>query len=172
MESIWQTIASRLATDAKASAGTPSTKETQNEAIWAAVCSGNFSQKHQLTALSADAARCLATWKGKDLFLNELTRLTPEAARQLAQWPGEWLGLNGLVDLSPEAAAYLATWQGKGLSLNGLTRLSPRVVAILSEWQGDQIELVNVKHMAHWENPKTRLFLSESMDRKINKKRQ
>jgi hypothetical protein len=89
----------------------------------------------------------------------------------LADWKGEWLGLNGLRDLSPEVAAYLATWKGKGLSLNGLTRLSPRVVAILSEWQGDQIELINVRHMAHWENPKTRLFLSEEMDRKIKGKR-
>jgi hypothetical protein len=77
-------------------------------------------------------------------------------------------GLNGLKELTPEAAVHLARWKGKGLSLNGLSRLSPRVVAILSEWQGDQIELVHVKHMAHWENPNTRLFLSEDLKRKRN----
>ena len=44
----------------------------------------------------------------------------------------------------------------------------PQVVAILSEWKGDQLELVNVKHMAYWENPKTRLFLSEDLKRKRN----
>jgi hypothetical protein len=102
------------------------------------------------------------------LFLNAVTDLSAEAARGLAAWEGDWLGLNGLKELSPEAAAHLARWKGKGLSLNGLSRLSPRVVAILSEWQGDQIELVNVKHMAHWENPKTRLFLSEDLKRKRN----
>jgi hypothetical protein len=61
----------------------------------------------------------------------------------------------------------LAKWQGKGLSLNGLSRLSPQVVSILSEWQGDQIELVNLKHMVHWDNPKTQLFLPEAMSRKF-----
>jgi hypothetical protein len=76
------------------------------------------------------------------------------------------MGLNGLRELSPEAAIHLSRWKGKGLSLNGLSRLSPRVVAILSEWEGEQIELVNVKHMAHWENPNTRLFLSEGLKRK------
>jgi hypothetical protein len=74
--------------------------------------------------------------------------------------------LNGLQELSPETAVHLARWKGKGLSLNGLSRLSPQVVAILSEWKGDQLELVNVKHMAYWENPKTRLFLSEDLERK------
>lgn len=172
LDSIWQRIESRLLMAAKASIPTQSGRTTQNEAIWGAVCRGDFTQKHKMTALSPEAARCLAGWKGKDLFLNQLTTLTPEAARHLADWKGEWIGLNGLADLSPEAATYLAQWKGKGLSLNGLTRLSPRLVAILSEWQGDQIELINVKYMAHWENPKTRLFLSEAMDRRINEKRQ
>jgi hypothetical protein len=165
---IWQRIDSQMVKYVPKQ----SRRQTENEAIWAAVCRGNFSQKHELTALSPEAARCLASWKGKDLFLNKLITLSPAVARQLADWKGEWLGLNGLKDLSPEAAAHLAKWKGKELSLNGLTRLSPRIVAILSEWQGDQIELINVRHMAHWENPKTRLFLSEEMGRKINGKRQ
>lgn len=168
MESIWQDIEKRLPAKALARKSGPAAAQSDNAAIWKAICNGDFSQNHKLTALSPEAAGCLAAWEGKDLFLNGLTELTPEAARQLAAWPGEWLGLNGLTQLSPEAAAHLAQWQGKGLSLNGLDRLSPRVVAILSEWQGDRIELVNVKHMAHWENSNTRLFLSEALQRKLN----
>ena len=75
--------------------------------------------------------------------------------------------MNSLTELSPEAAVHLSRWKGKRLSLNGLSSLSPRVVAILSDWQGDQIELINVKHMVHWENPNTRLFLSEDLKRKV-----
>ena len=172
LESIWQRIDSQLSMKAETATPSSSATHTDNEAIWAAVCSGNFSQKHKLTELSPEAAHCLATWQGKDLFLNELTALSPAAARQLAAWEGDWLGLNGLTELSPETATYLAKWKGKGLSLNGLTRLSSRVVAILSEWQGDQIELINVKYMAHWENHKTRLFLSEEMSQKNGSKRQ
>jgi len=163
-EAIWNNITKRLPKkSAKAAVAAP---KTDNDLISEQICNGNYSQKHKLTVLTPKTARCLAQWEGKDLFLNELKQLDPESARQLAAWKGEWLGLNGLEELSPEAAAYLSRWEGKGLSLNGLSRLSPRVVAILSEWQGDQIELVNVKHMAHWENPKTRLFLSEEMNRK------
>ncbi|WP_319525356.1 hypothetical protein [uncultured Desulfosarcina sp.] len=165
-EAIWNDITSRLPKNPpKAASASP---KTDNDLISEQICDGNFSQKHKLTVLSPKTAHCLAQWKGKDLFLNALKQLEPEAARELASWKGEWLGLNGLEELSPEAAAHLSRWKGKGLSLNGLSRLSPRVVAILSEWQGDQIELVNVKHMAHWENPKTRLFLSEEMNRKRN----
>ncbi|BBO73597.1 hypothetical protein DSCW_10140 [Desulfosarcina widdelii] len=163
-EAIWNDITSRLPKNPpKAAAAGPN---ADNNLISEQICNGDYSQKHKLTMLSPKTAGCLAQWKGKDLFLNELKELEPEAARQLATWKGDWLGLNGIEELSPESAAHLARWKGKGLSLNGLSRLSPRVVAILSEWQGDQIELVNVKHMAHWENSKTRLFLSEEMNRK------
>jgi hypothetical protein len=169
LEAIWRDIVGRMPgkkaipTDSKSK---PETAKADDAVIAKRICSGDFSQKHKLTELTTEAARCLAKWKGKDLFLNELKELTPGAARHLAAWEGEWLGLNGLRELSPETAAHLARWRGKGLSLNGLSRLSPRVVAILSEWQGRQIELVSVKHMAHWENPGTRLFLSEEMVRK------
>ncbi|MBC2713136.1 MAG: hypothetical protein HGJ94_19735 [Desulfosarcina sp.] len=168
LESIWQDIEKRLATTPVKREKNNTATETDNAAIWKNICNGDFTRKHKLAALSPETARCLATWKGKDLFLNELTDLSPETARQLAAWEGDWLGLNGLKELSPEAAMHLSRWKGKGLSLNGLSRLSPRVVAILSEWQGDQIELINVKHMARWENPKTRLFLSEDLSRKLN----
>lgn len=168
LKSIWQDIDQRL----PARPDKPEKKNdvtiTDNVAVWKEICDGDYSGKHKLTALSPQAARCIAKWKGKDLFLNAVTDLSAEAARGLADWEGDWLGLNGLNELTPEAAVHLARWKGKGLSLNGLSRLSPRVVAILSEWQGDQIELVHVKHMAHWENPNTRLFLSEDLKRKHN----
>jgi hypothetical protein len=168
LKSIWQDIAKKFPVTPVKPEKNHSTTKTDNAALWKSVCDGDFSRKHELTELSTEAARCLAKYKGKDLFLNAVTHLSAEAARGLAAWEGDWLGLNGLKDLTPEAAAHLARWRGKGLSLNGLSRLSPRVVAILSEWQGDQIEMVNVKHMAHWENPKTRLFLSENLKRKRN----
>jgi len=165
-ETIWKDIVKLVPEKGKQTGAAVS--GTDNAAISESICRGDFALKHKLTELTAETARCLAKWNGKDLFLNEIKKLHPEAARQLAAWEGEWLGLNGLVELSPEAATHLSRWKGKGLSLNGLARLSPRVVAILSEWQGDQIELVNVRHMAHWENPNTRLFLSEELDRKRN----
>jgi hypothetical protein len=168
LEVIWRDIAERLMDKPALHRSGSARGKADNTAIAKSICSGDYSQKHRLTELSPETARCLARWEGKDLFLNELGELLPEAASQLADWDGEWLGLNGLRELTPESATHLSRWQGKGLSLNGLTRLSPRVVAILSEWDGEQIELVNVKHMAHWENPKTRLFLSEGLKRKSN----
>ncbi|WP_155315276.1 hypothetical protein [Desulfosarcina alkanivorans] len=166
LETIWQDIARQIPAGPVAPGNDRSAADTDNAAVWKRICEGDYSEKHRLTALSPQAARCMARWKGKDLFLNGVTDLSAEAARGLASWEGDWLGLNGLKELRPEAAVHLAQWKGKGLSLNGLSRLSPRVVAILSEWQGEQIELVNVKHMAHWENPGTRLFLSEQLTRR------
>jgi hypothetical protein len=168
LEAIWKDIARQLSTTPVTAGKNQTTIKADNAKIWKDICDADYSEKHKLTALSPEAARCLAKWKGKDLFLNAVTDLSPEAARLLADWNGDWLGLNGLQELSPETAVHLARWKGKGLSLNGLSRLSPQVVAILSEWKGDQLELVNVKHMAYWENPKTRLFLSEDLERKRN----
>ena len=168
LETIWQDIETRRTTTTVDTENDNRVTDTDNTTIWKNICGGDFSQKHQMTKLSPAAARCLTTWKGKDLFLNGLTDLSPDAARHLSAWEGDWLGLNGLRELSPEAAVYLSRWKGRGLSLNSLSRLSPRVVAILSDWQGDQIELINVKHMADWKNPKTRLFLSEDLKRKLS----
>ncbi len=167
LASIWQDIETRMPTAAVKPGNHNRVADTDNATIWKKICDGDFSQKHRLTKLSPAAARCLTAWKGKDLFLNALTDLSPDAARHLSAWEGDWLGLNGLTELSPEAAVHLSRWKGKGLSLNSLSSLSPRVVAILSDWQGDQIELVNLKHMSHWGNPKTRLFLSEDLKRRL-----
>ncbi|PID40940.1 MAG: hypothetical protein CR984_00615, partial [Proteobacteria bacterium] len=171
LENIWKDVNRRLSAVPKNRANGDSVQQANNAVIWKKICEGDLTQKHRLTALSPEAARCLAAWKGKDLFLNNLTDLSPEAARSLSNWPGDWLGLNGLTELTPEVARHLARWKGKGLSLNGLDQLTPRVVAILSEWQGQQIELINVRHMAHWENPNTRLFLSDALKRKLNETR-
>jgi hypothetical protein len=168
LAAIWNDVNNQRTAPGGRSAGVAPNPDADNAAIWNKICEGDFTQKHRLTDLSPQAARCLAEWKGKDLFLNNLTDLSPEAARHLATWPGDWLGLNGLTELTPDVAVHLARWKGRGLSLNGLDRLSPRVVAILSEWQGRQIELINVKHMAHWENPNTRLFLSDEVKRKLS----
>ncbi len=171
LESIWQEIEKRISGIPPVKhKNDPTVAETNNAVIWNEICKGDFTRKDKLTALSPEASRCLATWKGKDLFLNSLDELSADAARPLADWEGDWLGLNGLQELSPDAAGHLSRWKGKKLSLNGLSHLSPRVVAILSEWQGEQIELIHVKHMAQWENPKTRLFLSEELSRKHNPK--
>ena len=169
---IWKDVAKRLKQKTNSTTEKKSVNTTDSAAIWKDICEGNFSEKDRLMFLSAEAARCMAKWEGSDLYLNQLTTLSPEAARYLSEWKGEWLGLNGLVELTPTTAAHLARWDGKVLSLNGLTHLSPKVLDILSQWQGEQIELINVEHMAHWENPKTRLFLSEDIQRKHFKKRE
>lgn len=165
LETIWRDILKRLTMPPLNTKKPPIEVKTDNATIWKDICEGDYSRKQTLTELSPEAARCLAKWNGRDLFLNGLTSLSAESARYLAKWEGEWLGLNGLADLSPDAAAHLSKWKGRGLSLNGLTRLPPRVATILSEWQGEQIELVNVRQMTPWDNPKTRLFLSESLSR-------
>ncbi|WP_054691015.1 hypothetical protein [Desulfosarcina cetonica] len=162
LKSLWQEIAQRLPVKPATSAPSASAPQVDNSAIWKAICAGDYSRKDHLTALSAEAARCLSAWKGKDLFLNGLNDLDPEAARALINWKGDWLGLNGLTELTPEVASYLARWKGKTLSLNGLSRLSPQVVAILSEWSGEQIELINVKHSLDWDNPRIRIFFRKN----------
>ena len=170
LASIWQEIEKRLAA-ADTSPGSPvgsPPEKVDDAAIWKEICAGDFSRKHLLTRLPPQVAQCLSTWTGKDLFLNGLTELSPASARLLAAWGGDWLGLNALAELSPEAARHLSRWRGKGLSLNGLLRLSPQVAAILSEWQGEQIELVNLTHAVQWDNPRTRLYLSENMTRDIH----
>jgi len=169
---IWKKVVARSKRETLAVDPDRQGVSVDNTEIWKAVCEGDFSQKDKLTALSTEAAECLAHWEGKDLYLNGLTTLSPEAARHLSNWEGEWLGLNGLKELSPQVASELSKWKGRVLSLNGLIRLSPKIVDILSHWQGDQIELINVQHMAHWENPKTKLFLSEEFQRQHFAKRE
>ncbi|UCF82721.1 MAG: hypothetical protein JSV50_16220 [Desulfobacteraceae bacterium] len=128
-----------------------SREEIKNREIWKEICSGNFSRKHQITALSLESAKALSEWKGKDLFLVKLTRLSPGEAKYLSKWKGRWLSLNGIYELSPESAKHLSQWKGNRLSLNGLKEVSPEVVEYLSQWQGEELELVSLKNISQWE---------------------
>lgn len=163
LETLWQQIAPELNKRSQQTVqNTP-----RNQAIGQEICQGNFERKFLITALSADTARCLIKWNGKDLYLNELSELTAEVAQILAQWKGEWLSLNGLTTLSADAARSLAAWPGKRLSLNGLISLSPEVTRNLSQWKGAQIELIGLQSIGSWENYTTRLFLSEKLRRQL-----
>ena len=119
-----------------------------NMEIWEEICVGDLSRKYQLTRLSLNAAKCLAQWKGKDLFLNGITELPASIAEQLSQWEGEWLCLNHLSELSPEAAEGLSRWRGIRLSLNGLIELTPQAAKHLSQWRGKQMEVVGLANIS------------------------
>ena len=119
-------------------------QDKKNMAIWKEICVGNLSRKYELTRLSPDAAKCLAQWEGKDLFLNGITELPASIAEKLSQWEGEWLCLNRLTELSPEAAESLSRWRGIRLSLNGLIELTPQAAKYLSEWRGKEMEVVGL----------------------------
>jgi hypothetical protein len=131
----------------------------RNQEIWAQICNGDFTRVGGLSALSREAAACLAAWEGKDLFLNNLEQLSPEVAQSLSAWKGEWLILNGLKSLSPESAQHLAAWKGKRLSLNGLTELSAAATRALAKWQGRQIEMIGLRRLAAWDNPQVTLYV-------------
>jgi hypothetical protein len=167
LETIWDDLSTKANSNSSKSAS--STPNRQNKIIWKEICSGNFDRKWALTDLNEKTANCLLKWNGKDLYLNQLNRLTPEVAQILSQWSGEWLGLNGLSNLSSEVAYHLASWKGKRLSLNGLSELSPKATRYLSKWPGDQLELIGLKHIGQWENPKTELFVSDKLRRRIPK---
>jgi len=140
----------------------------QDKEIFEEICKGDFHRKYLLTTISPQAAECLASWTGKDLYLNELAELTPDIAKIISQWPGEWLSLNGLKELSPDAAEFISQWPGKRLSLNGLARLSQQATQHLSNWKGEQLEMVGLETIGRWENYGTRLYLSENLRRKLH----
>jgi hypothetical protein len=148
-----------IATDAK--------RNDQDLRISQEICKGQYDRKYLLNALSVETAQCLTQWSGKDLYLNGLTELSPQAAKILAQWPGEWLSLNGIKELSVETAKYLSQWHGKRLSLNGLEKLSAKATIQLSRWQGEQLEMIGLTTIGRWENYATRLYLSETLRRKL-----
>ena len=163
LASIWTEISAEIGQRANLLAQ----RAPLNRAISKEICQGNYDRKYQLTAMSAETARCLVKWPGKDLYLNSLSELPPDVAEILAKWPGEWISLNGLKDLPVESAKQMAAWPGKRLSLNGLTQLSPEVTAHLSRWRGEQLELVGLHAIGPWENYGTRLFLSEKLRRQL-----
>ncbi len=155
--------------------GPVSEPSVTNQALYKEICSGRFDRKYLLTALSDEAASCLASWSETDLFLNRIDTLPPGAARNLTKWKGKWLGLNGLIDLSPEAASHLFGWKGDWVSLNGLRYLSSDSSAYLAKWSGKRLEMMGLspalmfrdllalKHLAAWEKKGNKLFVSEDI---------
>jgi hypothetical protein len=181
LESIWKRIINRenAATSKNRIAGVPSTnRETassngknNNQVIWKEICNGNFKRKNEITALSANAAKCLSKWRHADLILNGLSDLSPGAAKGLLTWKGNWVCLNGIKKLSTETAKYLFQWQGKLISLNGLSEISSGIVEYLPHWQGKQLELMGLKYkktkreriglkaLAKWESTGGKLYI-------------
>jgi hypothetical protein len=151
--------------------------QVDNQSIWLEICRGCYNRKSELTALSVEAADCLAGWKEPDLFLNSIKALSPEAARRLFKWKGSWFCLNGLTDLPPETAEYLFQWNGDWLSLNGVKHLSFESSIFLTGWKGRTLELMGLspesmelealvlKHLAQWQRSGGKLFVPERIRR-------
>jgi hypothetical protein len=157
--------------------GPPQEKNTDLE-IAAQPCKGNFMSNSELTALSAQAAKCLSKSQETDLFLNGIEELSPEAAKYLFQWDGKWICLNGLKKLPPKVARHLWNWKGQWISLNGLSDLTLDSVKDLPKWQGTRLELMGLtyqgkpweqmglKYLERWENSGGKVFVPHKI-RKI-----
>ena len=89
-----------------------------------------------LTAISDDAARSLAGFRGRYLKLNGLANASDEAVRALAEFKGEALFLDGLTKVSDAQAAALGAFKGNILSLNGLTAISDAQAEALASYSG------------------------------------
>ena len=146
-----------------------------NRLIWEEICAGKFERKHDLTALSSQAAECLSAWDEPDLFINQVANLTPDAAQELLKWKGKWLGLNGLIELSPETASYLFNWEGEWVSLNGLIYMNSESSAYLSKWTGHTLEMMGLsselmardslalKHLSKWVGKGKHLYVPDDI---------
>jgi hypothetical protein len=167
-----EAIAKRLLEQAKLSTTTTPNDE-RNQEIVAEVCGGNVMRAGELSKLSLKGARCLSESTAKQLFLNRLTEMSPLVAQKLSEWPGEWLCLNGLSRLDAEVATHLFAWQGSWMSLNGLKDLSEEAGKQAAGWSGRQLELMGLdhpsglEHLVQWEAAGGRLFVPESIRRRI-----
>jgi len=169
LETIWSQILNRQVEAVQAPIG------QKDEKIIAEICSENFRRVAELTAITSQAARCLARMNGSDLFLNGLTQLTPKEAKFLFQWQGNWICLNSVKTLSPAVAKYLFKWEGNWISLNGLTEFPPELALYLMEWKGNQLELMGLhyekakpdqrilKYLALWETMGGKLFVPDDI---------
>ena len=166
ISAVWKDVLAEIQNENKVADRRPVNND-QDRKISREICDGDYSRKYLLTSLTVETVQCLVKWSGKDLYLNDLTELPPDLAKILIQWPGEWLSLNGIKKMSVETASYLSQWPGKRLSLNGLKDLSPAVTAQLSKWRGQQLEMIGLTSIGRWENYTTRLYLSESLRRKL-----
>ncbi len=169
LETIWRQIRTQQSEQLQAPVG------EKNEKIIEEICSGDFTRIAQLTAITPQAAQCLARMDGSELFLNGLTQLTAKDAEHLFKWRGSWICLNGIKHLSPAAAKFLFNWEGNWISLNGLTELPPELALYLTEWKGNQLELMGLdsdkskpddralKYLARWETMGGKLFISDNI---------
>ena len=147
---IWQNLleqekqfaSSRTLTASGTRQGSGGGSQADNQSIWLEICRGRYNRKSELTALSVEAADCLADWKEPDLFLNGIKELSPETARRLFKWKERWLCLNGLTDLPPETAEYLFQWNGECLSLNGVKHLNVESSIFLKGWKGRTLKRI------------------------------
>jgi hypothetical protein len=175
LETIWSQIFHQQAENVQIPVG------VEDEKIIVEICSGNYGRIAQLTAITPQAAMCLARMSGSDLFLNGLTQLTPKEAKHLFQWQGDWICLNSVKTLSPAVAKYLFTWQGNWISLNGLTQFPPELALYLMEWKGNQLELMGLqyekvkpdqrtlKYLALWETMGGKLFVPDDIRDEMNR---
>lgn len=182
LETIWQRIVTRMgsigraadASSASAPAVVAAKSSTDDIRIWNALCEGDFSDKYQVTSLSADAGGCLAGWQGTELFLNRLVQLDARAAGALSAWHGQWMAMNRIETLSAAAAKALFQWKGSRLSLNGLRQMPDGAAEALANWPGKELELMGLerlsvpiaKALAHWKRGGGRLFIPEKFYRK------
>ena len=185
VDQIWQNLleqekqfaSNRYPTAPDTQRGSGGGSQVNNQSIWLEICRGRYNRKSELTALSVEAADCLAGWKEPDLFLNGIKELSPETARRLFKWKGSWFCLNGLTDLPPETAEYLFQWNGDWLSLNGVKHLSFESSIFLTGWKGRTLELMGLspesmelealvlKHLAQWQRSGGKLFVPEGIRR-------
>ncbi|MGA8242109.1 MAG: hypothetical protein WB818_16165, partial [Desulfobacterales bacterium] len=185
VDQIWQNLleqekqfaSNRFPTAPDTQRGSGGGLRVNNQSIWLEICRGRYNRKSELTALSVEAADCLAGWKEPDLFLNGIKELSPETARRLFKWKGSWFCLNGLTDLPPETAEYLLQWNGDWLSLNGVKHLSFESSIFLTGWKGRTLELMGLstesmesealvlKHLAQWQRSGGKLFVPEGIRR-------
>jgi hypothetical protein len=185
VEQIWQNLleqekqfaSNRFPAPPDTQQGSGGGLQVNNQSIWLEICRGRYNRKSELTALSAEAADCLAGWKEPDLFLNGIKELSPETARRLFKWKGSWFCLNGLTDLPRETAEYLFQWKGDWLSLNGVTHLSFESSIFLTGWKGRTLELMGLspesmesealalRHLAQWQRSGGKLFVPEGIRR-------
>jgi len=185
LSQIWQnlleqeklTASNRSLTGSGTRQGSGTGSQVDNHSIWREICRGHYSRKSELTALSVEAADCLAGWKQPDLFLNGIKDLSPETASRLFKWKGSWFCLNGLTDLPPETAEHLFQWNGDWLSLNGVKHLNVESSIYLTGWKGRTLELmglspesmesetVALKHLSQWQRSGGKLFVPEKIRR-------
>ena len=174
LEAIWQRIQEKTQQYA------PVRAQSKNQIISEQICTGNFNRLTELSEISDETARCITEMHASDLFLNGLSEISPGAAKQLFHWKGSWICLNGVRALSPRAAHYLFQWDGNWISLNGLAEFPAEIGEILLQWDGRQLELMGLQYLeefparialeylARWESAGGKLFVPQSVRKKID----